>query len=68
MDHDQPNSFPGYLYSKVDSIDIQEFFTSFYNFKQDVFTVENSSGKISWDSHYYFELDNNLKPLKNDNL
>jgi len=68
MDHGQPGSFPGYFYSKVDSIDIQEFFTSFDNFNQDVFTAENTSGKISWDSHYYFELDKSFKLLKDENL
>jgi len=68
MDHGQPGSFPGYFYSKVDSIDIQEFFTSFDNFNQDVFTAENTSGKISWGSHYYFELDKNFKLLKDENL
>ncbi|NQT78039.1 MAG: hypothetical protein HQ565_10015 [Bacteroidetes bacterium] len=68
MDHNQPKSFPGYLYSKVDSIDIPEFFTSFDNFNQDVFTAENSSGKISWTSDYYFGLNENLKLLKDKNL
>ncbi|MCD4724920.1 MAG: AsmA family protein [Bacteroidales bacterium] len=68
MDHDQPNSFPGYLYSKVDRIDIQEFFTSFDNFNQDIFTAENSSGKISWTSDYYFGLNENFKLLKDENL
>ncbi|MCK5079585.1 MAG: hypothetical protein KAR09_06550, partial [Bacteroidales bacterium] len=68
MDHGQPGSFPGYFYSKVDSIDIQGFFTSFDNFSQDVFTAENSSGKISWESHYYFEFDKSFKLLNDENL
>jgi hypothetical protein len=68
MDHDQPNSFPGYFYSKVDRIDIQEFFSSFDNFNQDIFTAENSSGKISWTSDYYFGLNENFKLLKDENL
>ena len=68
MDHEQPDLFPGYFYSKVDRIDIQEFFTSFDNFNQDVFTAENTSGKISWDSYYYFEFDENFELHKDDNL
>ena len=62
------NNSHGYLYSKADSIDIQKFFGSFNNFGQDVFTAENSSGKISWASHYYFKLDNQFKLVSDDNL
>jgi hypothetical protein len=65
---DQANSYPGYLYSKIDSIDIANLFTTFNNFKQDVFTNENSSGKITLASHSYFELDKTLIPIKDKNL
>ncbi|MCD4682289.1 MAG: AsmA family protein [Bacteroidales bacterium] len=58
----------GYLYSKADSIDIQKFFISFDNFGQNVFTADNSSGKISWASHYYFDLDEDYKLKKDDDL
>ena len=68
IQNDLTNSYPGYLYSKIDSIDIANLFTLFNNFKQDVFTNENSSGKISWASHSYFELDKTLIPLKDKNL
>ncbi len=64
----EPNSNQGYLYSIADEIDIREFFNSFDNFGQDVFNVENTSGKISWASHYYFSLDKDFKLTKDDNL
>jgi hypothetical protein len=62
------NSYPGYLYSKVDDLDIRTLFYSFDNFNQDKFTAENSSGKISWSSHYYFELGKNMVPVRDGNL
>ena len=65
---DQSKSYPGYLYSKADSIDLGQFLHSFDNFNQDVFTEENTSGKISWASHYYFSLGTDLMPSKIDNL
>ena len=65
---DQPDSYPGYLYSKVDSIEISGFFQSFDNFNQNVFTSQNSSGKISWASHYYFEMNKDLSLDEDGNL
>ena len=68
VDKDHANLFPGYFYSKGDSIDIKKLFVSFDNFKQDAFTSENSSGKISWASHYYFDLDTDYKLVKDSDL
>ncbi len=65
---DKPRSYPGYIYSKVDSIGISEFFRSFNNFNQAVFTDKNSSGKISWASHYYFEMNKDLSLDPDGNL
>ena len=65
---DKPKSYPGYIYSKVDGIGISEFFHSFKNFNQDIFTDKNSSGKISWASHYYFEMNKDLKLNVDENL
>jgi len=61
-------SLPGYVYSKVDSLDIRNLFLSFDNFNQDKFTADNSSGKVSWASHYYFELGKDLVPIRDGNL
>jgi hypothetical protein len=68
MHASEPDVLPGYLYSKVDDIDIQKFFTAFDNFNQDVFTSENTSGKVSWTAHYYFELGEKMVPVRNKNL
>ncbi len=68
VDIDHVNLFPGYFYSKGDSIDIKKLFTSFNDFEQDAFTSENSSGKISWASHFYFDLDKDLKLVQDNDL
>jgi len=61
-------TFPGYLYSKADSIDISDVFRSFGNFNQDKFTADNSTGGVSWASHYYFELGRDLTLSRAENL
>jgi hypothetical protein len=65
---DQPDSYPGYIYSKVDSIEISDFFRSFDNLNQDVFTSENTMGKISWASHVYFEMNKDFSLNNEKNL
>lgn len=65
---DNPDAFPGYLFSKVDDLDIGDLLRSFDNFEQDKFTADNSSGKISWAADSYFELDENLAPKQDGNL
>jgi hypothetical protein len=57
----------GYLYSNTNKIDLTHFFHAFDNFGQDVFTENNTSGNLSWTSHYYFKLDKNLVPVKSEN-
>jgi hypothetical protein len=65
-DQDQP--YPGYAYSKADSIDLILFLKAFDNFGQDVFTYENTSGKVSWSSHYYFGLHKQFALNMDENL
>lgn len=59
---------PGYLYSAADSVGIGMLLTAFDQFGQDKFTSLNSEGIISWASHYYFMLDNNIQPQWDENL
>jgi hypothetical protein len=65
---DQPKAYPGYFYSKADSIDLQEFLKSFDNFGQQAFTAENTTGKLSWASHYYFKMNEDLSLNENENF
>ncbi len=67
VDHRNDQSATGYFYSNAHEIDINHFFRSFDDFGQDVFTQQNTSGSISWTSHYYFALDKNMVPLKSEN-
>ncbi|MCB2218769.1 MAG: AsmA family protein [Bacteroidetes bacterium] len=64
-DHDDTRT--GYLYSNTKEIDLTQFFQAFNNFGQDVFTEHNTSGNLSWTSHFYFRLNKNLVPVKSDN-
>ena len=61
-------SIPGYLYSDADSIDIGEILLASDNFGQEFFTPENSSGRISWAFHHYFEMEENRSLIKDANL
>ncbi|MCB0805754.1 MAG: AsmA family protein [Bacteroidales bacterium] len=65
---DQSKPLEGYLYSKGDSIYLEQFFRAFDDFNQDVFTSENTLGKISWASHYYFNLDHALNAGPDQNF
>ncbi|MEZ5082379.1 MAG: AsmA family protein [Bacteroidales bacterium] len=68
VNKEQTSSHPGYVYSKADSLDLSQLFSSFDNFSQDVFTGKNTSGKVSWTSHYYFDLGSDLIPKNRDNF
>jgi hypothetical protein len=68
MQKSDPDGLPGYLFSNVKDIDIRNFFAAFDNFNQAVFTSENTSGKVSWMTHYYFELGDNMVPVRDKNF
>jgi len=68
MLNDASNSFPVYVASQTDSLDIQYMLGAFNNFNQDVFNADNSSGTLSWNSNLYFDLKTPLFPIINKNL
>jgi len=65
---DKSIGFPGYIYSKADTLKMEKFLNAFDNFNQQVFTVENTSGNISWATHCYFNLGNDLIPRMDENF
>lgn len=61
-------SYPGYIFTTIDTLDIQRLFAAFDNFNQTTFTSQNTSGQISLSAHYYLRLDQNFKLSSKDNL
>ena len=61
-------SFPAYVFSRADSIDLQDLLESFNNFNQDIFNTENSSGTISWNSDLHFNFKSSFFPVTHDNI
>ncbi len=59
---------PGYLYTMADSVDISSLLDAFDQFKQDKFTSDNSDGNLSWALHYYFTMNHDLEPQRDENL
>lgn len=68
LTRDRHNSYPGYLYLKTDNLDMKNILKSFDDFKQEAFTWQNTSGKISTSSHHYFKLDRDLTFIRDENL
>ncbi len=60
-------AFPGFLSMEANNIEISDFLRSFGNFDQDVFTSENTSGKLSWNLDYYFKLGPDFIPIRDQN-
>jgi hypothetical protein len=62
------NIYPGYLNTQISNLDINELLRSFDSFNQEIITPENTSGLVSLNSTYYFELFPNFKPNPDKNL
>jgi len=68
MANNRQETSPGYLYARIENMDIQQFLASFDSFNQDAFTSRNSSGTISMNSHFYFGLRPDFTPTLDDNV
>jgi hypothetical protein len=60
--------YPAYFNTSINNFNIQEILRNFDNFKQDAFTIENTSGLISLKSSHHFSLNPDLTINISDNL
>jgi hypothetical protein len=60
--------YPSFFNTSLNNFNIQEILRTFDNFKQDAFTIENTSGLISLKSSHHFSLNPDLSININDNL
>lgn len=63
-----PEDLPVSIYSRTDSLDLQQLLLTFNNFDQEIFNSENSKGSLSWRSELFFNLNKPFYPLTPDNL